>query len=201
VTVSAPRLLTIPIQACGYPEGCQRFQDELAKGGPINVDLFSRDPVRAFERLQGNLKPRVKLIVDAVAQEAVKRKVRGNYLLYCESLSAADWAAIVQSLAAADKKGGDALFDTAVVTPLDTVDRAELTSVLGADPRSDPSRGAGGTLNRSSSRSRNKAALAAVIWPWRTPANSKEVRQFLDARSEAPDQSVEVILTIRPPLN
>jgi hypothetical protein len=207
VTISAPRLVTIPIQAFTNPESRDRLHNELVKGGAINVDLFSRDPARGFERLQAALKPRgVKLIVDAVAQEAQKRKLRGHFMIYCENLTAAEWGLVLQSLAIPDKKSGELVFDTAVVTPLDNVDQAELISVLGIDPtRSETARGgAGGPSSRPPSpRPQGKSAIAAVVspLPWRTQPTSKEVRQFIDNRPEAPDQAVDVIVTVRPPLN
>jgi hypothetical protein len=205
VLVAPPRALTLSVPACGSSDGRERFCAELLRGGPISVDLFCRDPARGFERLQAAFLSRgVKMFVDGVAQEAVKRKVRGRYLMYCEDLTAAEWGQVLQFLAASDKRTGEALFDVAVVTQPDPADMAEFGSLFGTDPtRPDGARNGGGGLATRPSvmKAVGKTALAGVISPLRTSPTSKEVRQFFDTRPGQPASAMAVILSLRAPLN
>ena len=45
---------------------------------------------------------------------------------------------------------------------------------------------------------KGKASIAVTIGPWRTPATSKEVRQYLDLRRERVPGTVGIVLVVRP---
>jgi hypothetical protein len=198
--IDPPRLLALPVRELDSPEARKRLLLELRKTDVHHIDLFSKDPAKAFERLQAAIRGRnIKLVVDAVAQDAVKRKVRGQFLIYCDDLTAADWSQVLQSIAAADKKAGDNVFDHLVVLPFDGADQRELTTLFGTDLSQDDARRPGGGAAEPKKESRQ--AFAAGLFPRRTPLNSKDVRQFMDGHRDRANGDLAVVLVLRMPSN
>jgi hypothetical protein len=191
--VSRPRLAMIAVRDFESPTVRQSFGKDLARADAHHVDLFCKDSAKALDRLQATLKARgVKLHVDAVAHEAAKRKVRQQFLIYCDDLTAAEWVQTLQALAAADKKAGDGLFDSVVTLPLDTADQRELTTIAGTDLTQRDAKAQPGAAKKDA-----KVALVAALSPWRTAPNSKEVKQFLDSPAGRPAGAIAVVLTLR----
>jgi hypothetical protein len=191
--VSPPRLLAVPVRDLDSPEGRTKIQQELGKGDVHHIDLFCKDSARALDRLQAVVKARgIRVIVDPVAQESQKRKLRAQYLLYCDDLTVAEWSQMLQALAAADKKPGENVFDHIVVLPFDMADRTELTAVVGSDLTQPERRPAAGTAKKEI-----KSALIAA--PIRMSPNSKDLRQFLDGHRERAPGDIAVMLVLRLP--
>jgi len=197
VEVTPPRLpVSVPVRELAPDEIRRKMQRELGKAESQHVDLFCRDTARCFERLQSVLKSRgVRVYVDAVAQESLKRKLRGQYVIYCDDLTAVDWSKVLQQVGAPDRRAedgraGDASFDHVVVVPFDAADQKELATVFGSDLAQSP-RPAGGKKD-------GKSAVAATVSPWRTPSSSREVRQYFDARRDRPANAIAVVLVLRP---
>ncbi|HEX4589706.1 MAG TPA: hypothetical protein VH120_07240 [Gemmataceae bacterium] len=190
--VTPPRLpLPLAMPELETLEVRQKLQRELTKADAQHLDLFCRDTVKGFDRIQATLRARgVHMIVDGVVQQAVKRKVRGQFLVYCEDLTAVEWIQVFQALAAGDKK--DSLFDSVVVLPFDVVDQKELMAVAGSDLTNSDGKPRTADVKKDA-----KSALVAGLGPVRTPANSREVRQFLDARPDRPANTIAVVLVIR----
>jgi hypothetical protein len=201
--VPRPRLSVLAVADLDNVETRQIVRHELNRADDHQIDLFCRDSTKGFERLQNALKARgVRVIVDGLVQEGLKRKARAQYLVYCDDLTALEWVQVFQALAAADKRSGDAVFDQAVFLPLEPADHNELASVLGTDPSqpdAKPRVGAGGP--KTDARKTGKLAVAASLVPWRTTPASKEVRQYLDGRPERPAESLAVLLVLRTPGN
>jgi hypothetical protein len=196
--VDPPRLLALPVRDLDLPAQRQRVQQEFRKAEAHHVDLFCKDPLKAFERLQAGLRERgIKLVVDGVAQDALKRKVRGQFLLYCDDLTASEWGQVFQSVAAADKKDG--VFDRVVLLPFDGLDKNELIALFGSDLSQPDARrpGAGGGDPKKEVRE----AFAGGLFPRRSTANSKEIRQFLDGHRDRTISEVAVLLVLRMPSN
>jgi hypothetical protein len=197
VQVTPPRLpMSVSARELASDDTRRKVQRELGKADSQHVDLFCRDTARAFERLQNAIKSHgVRVIVDAVAQESVKRKLRGQYVVYCDDLTAADWAKVLQQVGASDRRAedaraGDGAFDHVVVVPFDTADQKELATVFGSD-LSLPPRPAVGKKDV-------KSAVAAAVSPWRTPSSSREVREYVDGHRDRPANAVAVVLVLRP---
>jgi hypothetical protein len=193
-SVAAPRLLILSVRDLEGAEGRKRFQKELAKSGQEHIDLFCRDVSKGLERVQGALRGRgLRLIVDVQAQESLKRKLRAQYLVYCDDLTAVEWAQILQGLSAGDRK--ENLFDQVVMFPFDGTDQKDLTSVLGADPTQPETR-----RSRAGGPAKNdRQALVATLTPWRTSPGSKDVKQFADTHSEREAGDIAVVLVLRMP--
>ena len=199
--VDPPRILMLPIRDLNAAEGRQNLQQSLRKADVHHIDLFCKDSAKAFERLQAAIRGRgIKLVVDPLAQETLKRKLRSQYLIYCDDLSAAEWTQVLETVAAADKKPNEGLFDRTVVLPFDPSDQNELTTIFGADlSQSDVRRlGAGGADSRRDEKKKEvRQAFAGTLFPRRSPANSKEVRQFLDSHRDRAEGDIAVLLVLR----
>lgn len=193
VKVTAPRLPTAFTVRGMSPETRGNLRRELDKAEAQHVDLFCRDTHRGFERLKTALTNlHVTIAADAAAREALKRKFHGQYLLYCDDLTPAEWAQVLQRAGGADRaaenrKAGDGVLDRVVVLPFDSSDQKDLTTVFGTDPRS-----GGG-------KSETKTAFATAIPPSRALTSTKESRQFLDARRARTEGTIAVVLVIRQP--
>jgi hypothetical protein len=173
----------------------KRFQEELGRGDCERIDLFCRDTSRAWDRVQGALRATgVRLTVDALAQEAARRKLHSHYLIVCDEMAAADWGQLMQDLAKLDRTSGENIFEQVVVMPADSVDQKELAMIFGSELTQPRGRA---NIRRPEGKKDGKTAFAAIIYPWRTPATSKEVRQYLDGRYDRNAGSPAVVLALR----
>jgi len=212
--------LTLPVRALDDSPTRQKLQQELARAESHRVDLFCSDSTQGLERVKAALRARgVRPIVDGMAQESSKRKLHSQYLIYCDDLTAAQWAQLLRRLGAADKqseekKAGSGLFDAVVVLALDGADRREITTLFGSDlsrqapptetpkpenrrPGSEPAPPAIGPGGPSEPPKDAKVAMVASLNPWRTPPASKQVRQYLDTRHDRAAGTVAVMLVVR----
>jgi anti-sigma factor RsiW len=193
VRVTAPRLPTAFTVRGMSQETRGYLRRELDKAEAQHVDLFCRDTHRGYERLLTALKNvGVTIATDAPAKEALKRKFHGQYLLYCDDLTPAEWAQVLQRAGGADRaaenrKAGDGVLDRVVVLPFDPSDQKDLTALFGTDPR------------QGGGKSETKAAFATAMPAGRSLTTSKESRQFLDARRPRTEGTIAVVLVIRQP--
>lgn len=197
VQVSPPRLLALPLRTMDTVDARQKLKQELDKATSHHIDVFCRDTNRGLERLQAVCRDKgIRLISDSIVQEALKRKIRGQYLVYSDELTAKDWTQLFQSLGvtdkkAEDKKPGDGNFDHAVVMPIDGGDKKELTSLFGSDLLQVPAK-------PIAAKERDiRTGVATALLPWKSSPNSKEIRQFLDDRRSRTNGSIAVVLVIR----
>ncbi|MCE9531805.1 MAG: hypothetical protein K8T89_11880, partial [Planctomycetes bacterium] len=106
----------------------------------IRIDLFSKDSTRASEMLQAVLKARgQQIVVDAMVQDRLKKKLKGEYIFYTETLTADEIAQVLEQLGAEDrkleqKKAGDGQFDKFMLAPFLAADLTELGKILGIPP-------------------------------------------------------------------
>jgi hypothetical protein len=113
----------------------QQLVQELNKDNANRIDLFCLpgvSTIQALDRFEAVCKARdVNLRIDQYAQSRKKLKLPTNYAIYCEDLSAEDWAKLLQQLAQEDKKATGNLFDKLTVTALTP---AEMAKILGGEP-------------------------------------------------------------------
>ena len=210
VKVVAPLLpVALPLRDLANTDTRRQLSREFLKSEARRIDLFCHDTTRAFERLQAVCKGRgVKLLIEPVAQEAIKRKWKPMYVLYSDSLTAAGWTDLLSRLGQADRRAeerrsGDGLFDQAVLLPLEATDRKDLVTLIGTDPLPAPARGHEGAPTGQGGHSESAPSatekLALVMtYSLRPAQNSKEVKQFLDSRRERVPGTVAVMLVLRP---
>ncbi|MDB5313749.1 MAG: hypothetical protein JWO38_7951 [Gemmataceae bacterium] len=200
----------------------QKLADELGRDPALRIDLFVKDLSRGTELFQTTAKENgVTVLVDATAQERIKRKQATAYLIYSESLNPTELRDLFTKLAAEDAKGAQRVLDAIHVSPAQAADLKELKEVMGIDPglwkhpahthagpnSTDPKPLSAGTADQLAKALANpggkppeKLALQMTFSPapLRTnPAASKELRQFFDRRGERKSTAVPVVLVVR----
>ena len=164
----------------------------------------------------------MQLIVEPIAADMQKRKLRGWFLVYCDDLSAAEWCSTLQSAGTADRKAderkpGEGTLEQLAVLPFTALDQRELVTLLGADPTSPVARSKSLDLRRPlsedtadqvakavSTPSPAKVQKRAVVAPLtaaapiRTaPTALRELRQFAEPDREHRPGAIAVMLIIR----
>jgi hypothetical protein len=203
--ILAPHVLTYTPRDFERPDVRQLTVDELAQGRAHHIDLFCRDLPRALERLQAAFKPKsVRLVGESTAQDHLKRKVRGQLMIFSDELTAAEWGQILQGLSAAERKTNDGTIDSYVVLPFDNADQKELAAAVGSE-RTQPDaklRGGAGraTPNNPRSGAGSPTAFVALTNVFgRALTNPKDVRQYLDGRRDRSVDAISVLLLLRIP--
>ena len=213
--------LPVPLRELERADLRRKLDDTLRPDGDYRLELFCREAAKALERLQASARPyNLQVLVDATAQELIKRKVRVPYAIYFEGLTPEQLATLLRSLGARDRRAeerraGDGTFDQLVVMPLTADDRKELVTMIGVDPtqpaakpkpptavdvRKPLSESTAAQVAQSTPGAAVRAELLALVLPHglRSPAGSKEVKQFLAGRRERPAGTLAVYLVLRP---
>jgi len=181
----------------------QKLMELLKKSDGVHLDLFCKDTNRACERLQEAFRGQ-RLLIDAVAQERLQRKLKTHYVFYCECLTAEEIYVILKALAIEEQKAEakrEGQFDKLVANPLSPNSVKTLSMLLGVDPKWLQSKPGGAkrdtskpisdstadSLSKSlksgsASLRTDKIVLVLPYNPIRpNPLASKEVLQFLDS--------------------
>jgi hypothetical protein len=223
VEVALPAAL--PLHELDRPATRRQLLAELGKAGAFRVELTCRNPSRAFRRVQAAVGGRLALVIDASAAGRLKKpRLRTDYALFAENLTAEELAGLLERVGTADRRGGarspsDQRFDgPVVVAPLNQLDRRDLIDLLGLDPlrvRPRPAAGPLGTdLHRTLAEQTAeqvaralegkgkpvKAQRSALVVPYRPVrplSSSPEVKRFLQARQPAVPGTLQVLLVLR----
>ncbi|HEV3259906.1 MAG TPA: hypothetical protein VG013_23765 [Gemmataceae bacterium] len=133
--------LSLPVRTLDHPAAKRRLREKLREDSAYRLELSCLGHGKAFERLQVGLQARgLRLLIDQLARTRLKNpRLKTDYVVYCESLTAVDLAAVLEQLGGEDKKAeakrhGDGQFDSVVVNQLTKTDHAKLCSLLGVDP-------------------------------------------------------------------
>jgi hypothetical protein len=194
----------------------QRFADELDRDGAVRIDLFAKDASRGAEHLQTAAKNAgITLFTDAGAAERIKKKHASSYVVYCESLTAAEVRDLFTRISTDDGKAPQRIFGSLHAAPALAADQKDLKELLGTDPglwkrpvapraAADPtplSAGTGDQLTKSlTAKPGDKPAILLSFTPaaLRTnPAMSKELKEFLARRGERKASAVPILIVIR----
>lgn len=196
----------------------QKLFDVLKKNGGVHLDLFCKDTNRAFERLQTAFAGQ-RLLIDAVAQERLQRKLKTHYVFYTEALTAEQIQAILHSLAADERRAAakkEPQFDKLVANPLSANSIKTLSMLLGVDPKwlqskpkasapIDPTKplsdSTAESLARSLKSGGSRSERLVLVLPYNpirpNPAASKEVRQFLESVRHRKPGTQPLLLVLR----
>ena len=200
----------------------QKLAEELGRDPAYRVDLFVKDASRGAELFQAVAKNSgINLFADAGALDRMKKKQAGSYLVYTESLTAAEIRDLFAKISADDAKNPQRNFDSLHVSAALPSDQKDLKEVLGTDPGlwkrstatgaipTDPKPIGSGTgdqitkaLTSPAAKSGEKNAVLLSFTPaaLRTnPAVSKELKEFLARRGERKASAVPVLIVIRQP--
>jgi negative regulator of sigma E activity len=215
----------LPLKDLDQPYPKAQVRNELKKDEVIRIDLFCKDGGRATEIVQAALRSRGQhILVDGLAQERLKKKVKSEFAFYSESLTADEIAQLLEHLGADDKKAeakkaGEGQFDTFLLAPFCRADLNDLAKLLGIPPGQirlpkaklptgaiDPRKSLESitaaqlaqNLPKSASRGNEKVAL---VLPYGAinhfPQNSKEIKSFLDKRGERKNGVLPMMLVLR----
>ena len=198
-------------------DGQQRLLEELGREPAYRIDLFAKDAGRGVELLQAAAKNAgLNIFADATALDRMKRKQATSYLVYTESLSAAEIRDLFVRIAADESKSPQRVFDSLHATPALPADQVVLKELLGTDPglwkrpvgaalpiEPKPiSAGTGDQLAKSLTATTNKYAVLLTFTPAASrtnPAMSKELKEFLAKRGERKASAVPILIVIRQP--
>ena len=221
-TVPISLSLLLPLKDLDQPYPKKQLRDELKKDEIFRLDLFCRDSTKAGELLQAALKSRGQQItVDALAHDRFKKRLKTEYVFFTESLTADEIALLLEALGSDDrkaeeKKAGEGQFDKFLLTPFVNDDASELSKLLGVrrdalklpksritfDPRksleSNTAAQLGSNLPKGSGSRTDKWTLILPNGPFADPKNSKEIKSFLEKRTERKPGTVTLMLVLRP---
>lgn len=191
---------------------------ELGRESASRIDVFVKDTGRGGEAFLAAAKASgLTVFADATATERMKRRMPGSFVVYAESLTAADVRDLFVKLSAEDAKATQRTFDSLHVVGATAGDHKELKDVLGFDPgpwkraeRNTPSEpksisaGTGEQVAKSVSgggaKATEKPAVLMSFGPAASrtpPVMSKELKQYGEKRGERKPTSVPVMIVIR----
>ncbi|MFO0801325.1 MAG: hypothetical protein U0804_27995 [Gemmataceae bacterium] len=194
----------------------QQFVSELGHDPAYRIDLFARDPARGVELFQAAAKGTgLNLLVDRTTAERVQRKQAAAYLVYSDSLTAADLRDLLVRLANADAKAPSKTFDAVHTTAAVPADGRDLREVLGTDPglwkrpmtSAEPKSVSSDTVNQLTrnltdpkGKGGDRLAVVTTYAPREVrtvPGRSVEVRQFFERRGDRRPNAVPVLVVVR----
>jgi anti-sigma factor RsiW len=224
VEVKVRLTLLLPLHDLDQDYPRKALRTELKKDEVVHLDLFCKDSARAAELLQAALKSKgQQIVIDAIAQDLLKKKHKSEYVFYTESLTADEIAALLEQIGAEDKKAeakraGEGQFDKFNLSPFHAADQSELCRLLGVSPAQlklpkpkglsglDPTKSLesntasriAATLPKSASRIGEKLTIVLANGQIRAkPENSKEIKSFLEKRGERRPDAVPMMLVLR----
>ncbi len=214
--------LLLPLRDLDQPYPRKQLRDELMKDEIFRLDLFCRDSTRAADLLQLALKARgQQVLVEAVAQDRLKKRLKTEYVFFTETLTGEEIALLLETLGvndrkAEEKKAGDGQFDKFLLTPFIAQDALELSKLLGVRPNNlklpkskvvlDPGKSLesntasqiASTLPKGGASRNERMTLVLAGEPAVRPETSKEIKSFLDKRSDRKPGTITLMLVLRP---
>lgn len=230
-----PDILPLVVKVSDLEQDSVRKQlsSELRKDSDFRLELPCQNGTKAFERVQKAAQTlHFGLILDKQAQERIKSKWRTNYVLYVENLPPDELIRFVQQIGIEDRKSAagrpaEARIDRLVLTRMTAQHRKELSTLLGIDPTTTPSRtteapvadprkpltdltaqqvekalaGQGSAPRPQNGKPAAKApehyVLVLPYNPVRPTPGSDEIKLFLEKRKPARAGTIRVLLVLR----
>lgn len=220
--------LILSLAQLDKPQPRKELDDELAKDTGYRIELDCREGNRAVDRLRAAFRAQgVRLVIDQLAQQRLRLKLRTNYALYVENVTRAEVTRLLRRLAVDDQKmKGPRQFDKAVLQRMTPADHAEVSKLLGVDPKvlATPTTksprdvdlhqplskttaeqvekaltGQGGrpAPGRPVAKPGERLAVVVAYNPVRPRPASAQVKQFLDSRKERQPDTVQLVLVLR----
>jgi len=200
----------------------KKLISEMKKDELIRLDLFCGTTQKALDRVLVGLKARgITAVVDAFAVDRLKKSMSSEIVIFTESLTLEEVAQFLANLGAEDGSRASAEFTTLVAAPFLPADLDKLGKLLGV-PNVLPKPAVGkkaidiskplpeGTANqvaasltkmRTGSPTQAKSEKMAIVAAYSpmngNPANSKEIKQFLDRRGERKPEAKPLMLVLR----
>jgi hypothetical protein len=162
----------------------------------VQLDVVVKKNSEAMARLRSVLKGQgIKLVEDPTTAKAVDDK-KTEYLIYADNLTSGELAKLMNELGDSyvvpfgmNQKSMTSPYQKLKLTPFADEAKNDLAKQLGVNPEA---------LNRKEGKAEIKVERAVVLMPGGAAASpSKEVRQFVNQRREAPPGAVQVLIKIR----
>jgi hypothetical protein len=182
-----------------------RLLDALSHEQGFRLDLFVKDVPKAATIFQSAARSAgLSLALDSTAQDRLRKKLPTALVVYTEALSPEDIVKFLVTLSKRDQTG--TTFATLHLVPTQTSEQRDLRDLLGIElgqAKRKP------TLTKSTSNGTGgearvtRPAIMLTYLPAASrvsPASSKEIRAFLDQRTERKPSTVALVIVIRPSL-
>ncbi len=210
--------LFVPRDLPGTEAEQKKLIAELKKDELIRLDLFATAIPKGTEVVLNALRARgIDVIIDAHAQERQKKHPATELMIFTEAMSPDEVAAFVVALGAEDKRWPSAVFEALIVAPFLPKDLTQLGKLLGlpvtpakekvdlskplpegtANQIASTLRKMGNSTSAPTPKANNLAVLVTYSSTGSYPAASKEVKQFLDRRSDRKAEAKPLKLLIR----
>lgn len=200
----------------------KKLVNEMKKDELIRLDLFCGTTQKALDRVLVGLKARGLIVVtDSFAADRLKKSISTEIVIFTETLTPDEVAQFLANLGAEDSKTPAPEFTMLVAAPFLPADLDKLGKLLGV-PNVLPKPAVGkkaidiskplpeGTANHvassltkmrtgspGSTKTESMAIVAAYSPMNAYPANSKEIKQFLDRRGERKPEAKPLMLVLR----
>ena len=218
------RTLILPVRDLDQAYPKKQWRDELSKRDFVRIDLFCKGSSQSAETINRALQTRgLHLNIEANAHDRIKKKLPTEFVYFTENLSMMEIAQLFEQLGSQDKKRedkktGDGQFDKFVLAPYHPDDLRLLSRLLGVAPsalkmpkfkpavsfdakKSLESSTAMQLAQSLSKSSQNKSAKQAIVLTngpvYAKPHLSKEIKSFLEKRTDRTPGSVPLLLVLR----
>lgn len=190
-----------------------RLTQEFTRDPAFRLDLFSKNTAAALELLQASAKQLgVTVSVDARTQELLLKKVPVSVGFYLDGLTAPELAALLGIVGKQLQTQKPASIGTAHLVPMGAADFRDVKESIGIDLAPvKPIRNGGepksvssdtlGKVTGAVKKATDKAAIAVAFLPANlrvAPAQSKEVKAFLDKRGDRKPGTLPLLIVLRP---
>jgi hypothetical protein len=203
-SVEARLPVLTPVPDLARKDVRDRIVSDLGRDPAFRLDLFVRDVPRAAAVFQSAARAAGwKISVESTAQDLLRKKVPTQLAVYTDSHTPDEIAKFLAALAKrdqADKTGP--VFTIAHLVPFQPAEQRDLRDLFGVD-LGPGKRKAGGAkpIAKSDEKKAAKPAIMLTYTPMAfrvNPAASKEIRAFLEQRTEHKPAGVPLLVVIRP---
>lgn len=197
----------------------QELLDELARDPAFRFDVFVRDAQRGTDAFRNAAKAAgLHVYADAGTLDRLKKRQTSTLVIYTESLTATELAALFEALATEDTKFSPRVCDSLHAVPVSRTDETDLKAVLGIDvgvfkrpvganPAGQGSKSgsksvSSGTIDQvTKALTTPPAEKCAVLLAWQgtrtPPAMSAELKSYLAKRGDRKPNAVPALIVIR----
>lgn len=214
--------LILSLGQLDQPQPRKELADELQKDTAYRIELACQEGSKAMDQLRTAFQAQgIRLVIDQVAQNRLKAKLRTSYALYVENVKPDEVSRILSRLGEEDKKAKPRRqFDQVVLQRMTPEDHKEVAKLLGVGPKPKSPRdvdlhqplskttadqveqalkgqGVRPAPGKPAAKPGERLAVVVPYNPVRPPAASPQVKQFLDSRKERLPNTVQLVLVLR----
>jgi hypothetical protein len=217
--IADPKLaLILSLAQLDQSQPQKELAEELQKDKAYRLEMTCQEGGKAIDRLKAAFQAHgIRLVIDQLAQDRLKLKLRTNYALYVENITREELTKILRRLGAEDSKAKPRRqFDKVVLQRMTGEDYHEVAKLLGVEvkvlqaSRSDldlskplsktTAEQVEKVLKEGRPASIKPGERLAVVVPYnpvRPRSPSPQIRQFLDGRGVRQADSLQLVLVLR----